>query len=103
MKCYKCNTKGTREEYRFLNGKYGKRPICEPHYIESLGDVDECPICKKDFYVEAGYSDNEVHEGHYEHAAHELTDTCDTCECDEPAHCPAYMESAVDSAMMTKD
>ncbi len=59
--------------------------------------IFECPYCKKPFDIEDEDYDG-IHQDHFEHVYHELGFDCPTCEGDEPAHCPAWFESAVDYA-----
>ena len=62
--------------------------------------VIECSYCQKPFDTEASYYDLEpVHKDHVEFVWHDLDPSiCQTCEGDEPVHCQAFMESAIDFA-----
>ena len=64
----------------------------------------ECFYCKKPFDVEANYESlDEYHKGHIEDMFHQEGLDCITCDGDEPAHCQAYMESAIDMAMSARN
>ena len=65
--------------------------------------VIPCDYCKNLFDSEETDFDTleKLHKDHVEFMWHNIDPSiCATCEGDEPAHCPAWCDGAIDGAMM---